>query len=479
MNHACDHAQPSITQAANNAMLFAVYAISINSMTDAEWSMLAQEPRLSILQRCIFAAEYFLHKADFLSSGDIAILQAFLLYLVRITLSRTDKANLEQLVVRVQDATQRHWALVGLAVQLARGQGLDSAKAVNSFGFEQRELRLCLWNSLRSLDFRSVFDRGSEPIIQLGSFDTPAPSNLDDEEICQNLFVAARTGVTEGSISILYHEGVNLLTQLYKLDTTHIGADTAIWTRRLQLVDVFELDIAERFGQPGSFDPGQYQILQNIFCAFCRIGRLLALRPFVKKGGHLPTTPRGHSYNVLSHAIEALKAEQAFFEQSTWRGLWWNTWVHWYPLTVALVEICGDPSIVKSEDMWQILEICYERQSHQIADTAAGKLWKPVTKLMRRVRSIRAHLSQNNTGTISQHEQGYFDQVYDPITMAPDWFQGHMRTMSYIDGPNLPVGDSGPVPGYSPHDASFYWDQFLDDVSAFNPNDFWMDSMGA
>ena len=69
-----------------NALLFAIYLAAASSLTDQECPALFGEPRSTLLSRYKYAAQKALLSANYLKSPDLMVLQAFVIYLVCISL---------------------------------------------------------------------------------------------------------------------------------------------------------------------------------------------------------------------------------------------------------------------------------------------------------------------------------------------------------------------------------------------------------
>ncbi len=69
---------------------------------------------------------------------------------------------------------------MALAVRIARGMGLHH-EAVTRTPFDT-EIRRRLWHQIRFLDVFSSWDRSSELLIDKGSYDTPRPRDVNDDE---------------------------------------------------------------------------------------------------------------------------------------------------------------------------------------------------------------------------------------------------------------------------------------------------------
>jgi len=67
---------------ATNALMFGVYFSAVSSLTEADCPSLLGDTKLSLLTRYHLGAQQALIEARFLQCSDLAVLQAFVLYLV-------------------------------------------------------------------------------------------------------------------------------------------------------------------------------------------------------------------------------------------------------------------------------------------------------------------------------------------------------------------------------------------------------------
>lgn len=64
------------------ALMFAIYLVSVISMSDADCQRVLGDPKEKLLIKYCHATEEALNRVDFLRSTDLDVFQAFTLYLV-------------------------------------------------------------------------------------------------------------------------------------------------------------------------------------------------------------------------------------------------------------------------------------------------------------------------------------------------------------------------------------------------------------
>ena len=358
-----------------------------------------------------------------------------------------------------------------MVIQLAKDIGLHSARAVNTFAPLQRESRKRLWHFLRMMDFRASLDRGQEPIIRNQSYDTPLPLAYNDEDLSDSdPLPQPRKGFTDATFIRVPAAGMTLTMKLVMLDTSFYESNTPeMWTQRLELVQQYEDDIRSQYFSLCDDSIPVHWMLKYVGETIASLARLLAVRPMSRIGEDEVPSPPETSRQVLDRALNTLRSESLFYQDPRAKGFQWFSWLQWYSLALALVEMCANPDVCNDDTAFNVVKQAYDLQSRMIADSSSGALWRPIKKLMTRVQSLRkpepcvrpnlpAYFDQTfaieqNTSTttglnLSQPESVIFESVTQlPIQIMQQPGQGN--AMADLDNP------------------FFYWDQFIDDMGSF------------
>ena len=188
----CDRA--TLMSPAEEALFFAIYFAAIPTLSDAACRAHLGAAR-DALARCLQAAvEHALARADYLNTDALEPLQALTIYVT---------------CLRSHSRSRSSWALLSLPIRLARALelhregGWSSSAAGRRSGRRGRsvyetELRRRLWWMLVVLDVRAVEDRGMEPAIPRGSYDTRLPLNVNDEDFGPDSDSGSGSGVEAG-----------------------------------------------------------------------------------------------------------------------------------------------------------------------------------------------------------------------------------------------------------------------------------------
>ncbi|RMJ07446.1 hypothetical protein CDV36_012954 [Fusarium kuroshium] len=183
-----------------NALLFAIYFAAVSSVEDDVCRDLLGCDRGRLVVEFRVAEENALSIAGFINTDDLMVLQAFVIYLV----------SLRQHSPRVS------WTLCPLAfriLQLVGAHRDGSPLSLLTYDSEMHK-RLC-WH-LCLLECGASDDSGCEPtILEISSFNAPAPRNLNDQDYGLDIATEpeTRTCWTESTLLILEAD----ICQLWRL----------------------------------------------------------------------------------------------------------------------------------------------------------------------------------------------------------------------------------------------------------------------
>lgn len=150
------------------ALHFAVFHAAATSLSDDECKKKLGQPRHALVRRYRMATEAALAKADFVNSTEISTLQALVLFLQ---------------AVRAYDQSRFSWTLISMCVRIAQALGLHRESNYVYLPAFQREMRRRLWWQIAVLDSSMSQDRGTDPVIGPGSYDTITPLHINDADI--------------------------------------------------------------------------------------------------------------------------------------------------------------------------------------------------------------------------------------------------------------------------------------------------------
>ena len=293
------------------------------------------------------------------------------------------------MAVRSHDKTQSSWALMGLAVRIARGLGLHRDSDGRAFSVFEAEMRRRLWWQLIVLDTRASADRGTEPVILEGSFNTAMPCNLNDEDFFYTSQhpLTDKKGFTEMTSCLLSMDVSNTGRKICSVPLT---GDCQLLTleQKKELVKQCTDRIESHY--LAGCDPSD----QSTWLV-CTMGRLLIFRlwlliqyPLQSRKSALQEYPRAQS---LRTAVAFLTILEIILESESAAGFTWffSTYVPWHALAVALAELCTETQGPLADQAWSIIDKGYQKWSDRVDDANGGMLWRPIKSLLNKARAAR------------------------------------------------------------------------------------------
>lgn len=277
-----------------------------------------------------------------------------------------------------------------------------------------------------TLDMRACEERGSDPVILPGSFNTRMPLNINDADLSPE--------ATE--LPIERHE----FTEMTKSRISHVVWDYAIRVGYEQPVQVGE----EKLAPKCSFEERE-TILNNLekefesqILVYCEasnplawttsvIARLIMARVRLSLY-HPPLHDQrlaSHHYvsrdTVLKVAVENMEYSHLLdtaHAAAPWRWFF-KTYVQWHSLAAALAELCVQNKGPLVERTWRIIDIVFDEWAARVADSKHGMLWRPIKKLMNKAQAKRKEASSNIVPQMPQQQQP-LPQFESPLNQS-DW----------------------------------------------------------
>ncbi|KAK4542646.1 hypothetical protein LTR36_006218 [Oleoguttula mirabilis] len=267
--------------------------------------------------------------------------------------------------------------------------------------------------------------------------------------------------------------------------------DRAIWNEKINAIADFETYV-QRLTEvlSPSADPLQRY---TALCArqILHAMRILLHRPIYKSSICRP--PPDDNFDVME-AATLLMENGLDKEDTTGSDRWfWYKWTPWYALAIVLAELCSRPWDPATDHSWSVAQICYSQCAQQVADGDTGMLWKPIARLMRRVKDIRAPAAAETAANLQQmsiHQYAYPEEAFSllaayqgtpaanpdlpPIAQPPytlGYGPGGVLNAN-IDQALLQDQDFSQLATSGLLDTSegmswFNWENFMDDVSSY------------
>lgn len=274
-------------------------------------------------------------------------------------------------------------------MRIAQGLGLHRDGDGSGLSAFEAEIRRRVWWQILVLDMRASEDRGSEPLILEGSFNTRIPHNLDDTDFgfhSQNP-LPEKKGLTTMTFCLLSMDVSNIMRKINFISVLDEHQTLSLAQKEEVVKNC--TDRIESIYLAGSDPNDQSTWLMRT------LGRLLILKlwlvlryPLQSRQPSLQQYPKGQSlrtavgYLSLNELIEESPAASRF--------IWFfSTYVPWHTLAVALVELCTEVQGPLADRAWSIINRNYKKWSDRVADTKDGMLWRPIKSLFKKAQAAR------------------------------------------------------------------------------------------
>lgn len=406
-----------------------------------------------------------------MNTHDLATLQAIVLYVA---------------ASRISDVSRRAWTMTGLVVRIAYGIGLHRELASDSPYMQETKRRL--WHQIRVLDAFSAVDRGTELLIQLSSFDTPLPSNVNDSEFDESTtsITNREDGLSDMTFNLMAHSATTLTMRL--LTPEESGKKGETWQQRLDSALNLGKELREKYLQHCDLSLPFHRFLYTVGNSMAASSVLRAVRPMQKHVSSVP--PRVDSPFVLQLAVNSLRESEATHQDPECEGWRWIFWVQWHALAVALAGLCSIRDTDLAKTAWQYVDKAYERHARQVADTRSGMLWRPIEKLYKKASAFRdgTVTSPRNSMSISPPNMPDQNMANLSISMPPSTGVtstypmgstqaqlpvGAMPSSGVMNAPtDVPFTDAYAMQPLQVGDMSWMdWERIMEDISTLqNPD---------
>jgi hypothetical protein len=170
---------------------------------------------------------------------------------------------------------------------------------------------------------------------------------------------------------------------------------------------------------------------------------------------------------VLEHSTKLL--QQELVTKSAEFAPWaWKSWVRWNALAIVLVELCSQSPGESYDAAYSIAVQSFNHYSSLIADTDTGMLWKPITKLMRRLQQLKHY------NAISEQASNLANSLDVDAPMCSTTSDFSIPNLdlnldSHAENIYIPQGDQTIATG---DDAQINWFMFTDSINMGYPVDW-------
>ncbi|KAI1752663.1 fungal-specific transcription factor domain-containing protein [Xylaria castorea] len=362
------------------ALVFAIYFAAITSMQEDEVVTNFATEKRQLVARFRFATEQALSRASCVTTSELVVLQAFVLFLI---------------LVRRYDDTRFSSALTGLVVKIAQSLGLhrDGTCFDNISPFDI-EMRRRLWWAICILDLRSAEDQGCELTVVERSFDTRFPLNVNDTDISPEMtdFPPERVGSTDMTFCLIRYELCALSRRVHTaasgLAPCPRDSQTTLEEHEEKLLEMYE-HIDQKYLKPC---PAKENDLLNWMSAtMARLimskMSLVIYQPLMPSiGTKLPSDVRDRLFMASIEVVEYSQVLNAEPKIRRWRWLF-QTYNQWHAVAYLLLEVCRRSWSPSVERGWLTLNATFQGDS--CIDSARPGIWVLLRKLMIQARRHR------------------------------------------------------------------------------------------
>jgi hypothetical protein len=357
------------------ALMFSIYASAVYSMTDKECKDMLHEEKSNLLARYRLGLRKALVRANFLATSELAVLQAYVIYL---------------LPMRLLYDPSTMWVLAGVASRLAQSLGLHRDGSTLGLSVFDTEMRRRLWWQIIILDGRSAELSGSKRAFELRGWNSKVPTNVNDSDLYPQMMeepAAAVGKATEMISCCVRYELGECLRQSQALSQNGFDGDWQLTSPNVNIKQKDELinELEKRFEEKyvrycDASIPIHFHTL-IVARAIISSMRLMAHHPRYRS--HKERAQSNEELDaVFSLALKVMECDNICHSTPVFRGFLWHShmyfqWQGFIYLVGALRTRTEGPKV---DTAWQQIGQTYEHHPTFLSDAkrplhfAAGSL---------------------------------------------------------------------------------------------------------
>lgn len=336
--------------------------------------------------------EHALSKADFMSSPNLVLVQAFTIFLF---------------LARLHDKPMSVWMMTGLVIRMAHAIGLhrDGSHFAHLSPFEV-EMRRRVWWAVCMLDTRASEDQGTDYSITAGTYDTKLPLNINDADIDPETKEPPpeRQALTDMTISLVTHEMCGKARQMTgreaKEGAANLDERSRAITALFEHLQILYLQYATESG--------------NIACWVAVTATRLVmckLTLYVYLPSLFSSPNESFSEEIrnklLVAAIELAEYNHILNSERNARHWRWTfqTYTHWHAIVYLLIECSRRQWSPTLERAWIALHSHWLIPKKSPSMDRKSQIWVPLRKLMAKARKHRTAELKRLRGNMQAVEQ--------------------------------------------------------------------------
>jgi len=422
-------------------LLFALYYGATTSLSAHDCLLKLGEEKPVLLARYRFAIEQALARANFLTTEELVVLQAFVIFLI--CLRRNNDARVI-------------WTLTGLVVRIAQTIGIHRDGSHFGLAPFEVEMRRRLWWQVCVLDTRASEDHGCDPTIVEQSFDTKMPLNINDVDISPDMkdYPKEVQGCTDMSFCLLRFEVANTFRRLNYIPPgppkgcTEFFSSVTLQDKERWITDCHKR-LEERYLKHCDMSVPLFWVTATVARLMMSKMWLMVYHPFQRQnsGATLSDEVKEKLFITSLENMEYSLLLETEARTMKW-GWLFKTYVQWHALAYTLSELRYRTTGEMVDRAWAAVEkTCDGRWGAHISDEMnTGHLWRPLKKLYRKAKEARLrglqqeeakqiNVSSTPIRTYSPNEHPMFGRPERPrMTRAP---LSAAQLQRFTDGPTF------------------------------------------
>ncbi|EMC96844.1 hypothetical protein BAUCODRAFT_122802 [Baudoinia panamericana UAMH 10762] len=425
------------------ALASAIYFMAVCALSDNECMQVCGYPRLSMLNAYCSATEKVISDARIMQAPSIVGLQAYVIYLNALRASKKHALS---------------WTLLAVAVRLADALGLGREDP-SSMSALTLETRRRLWYGMSLLDTQAMLDRGSTALVMSTALGPP-PLSIGDEVLTSSANPSAPpTPAPDMLFASMTYKAMVCQKQMSEVVTDSQDGWSG-WSRRVALVSDFEQSIQVEYLSSHTLT-APIAILTKVAAEIILANmHLLLRRPPYRRS--LTSVPPWDDFDVLQNATTVLERHLQLFEHADPLSPWaWKEWTPWYALAVVLAELCRDVRQPGSENAFVVACRVFRRHAVPADDIESGMLWKPIARLLRRVKREREALKDRSSSSLTE-SVGSRGPNHKPVDEDHARMTTAAQRAALDRQPKPAIGDASPCTGQEHHEMVDGAFDFLD-----------------
>ncbi|KAI9039639.1 Zn(II)2Cys6 transcription factor [Aspergillus affinis] len=350
----------------SSALLRAVFFAAMVSMDPANcWSVVGEECNVC-LREFRLAVARSLAKANLVSSDDVRVLQAAVVYL---------------LCVRCGCDSEQVWVEAAIVVHVAQRQGIHRDGQNLGLSPFDIETRRRLWSYICMLDILYSEDQGTDTQIRPEMFDTRPPLNIDSDDLSSNMaeLPPPQAGLTDITLCIIQYE---IMTHLSWTDKSFgLEEHQSTWTDEQTPLSKLAASLGERYLH--KFD---LKIpIQWVTAVIFRLTLSKASLVNRLSKAAMDKEPTATDDEIFSLAVEILKFS-SLLQNNEMSAPWaWlcRSYKQEHVMALILSQLCSRPISAETDHAWDLVKGVYD-EWEQGTQKTNSQMQEPVSRLMER-----------------------------------------------------------------------------------------------